>query len=194
MTMQAIDTPLIKTQYQDKPIQIQTKEIELPLDAILPYWNPKEFNAYCQTGCENFSKKWTCPPHCPPFMDYAEDYTHIKLILYKTECKQFNFISDKDRALTAYNFAKDLLQNKLRKQETEQERFIGPNSCEICTICKAAQADACHLPHLIRYNLVAFGFNVTQIMEDLFHHELEWAKAGQVPNHVSSVGAILFKK
>ncbi|MUP16533.1 hypothetical protein DWB61_15525 [Ancylomarina euxinus] len=194
MMMQAVDRPHIKSQFQDKDIQIQTKEIELPLEAILPYWNPEEFNAHCQTGCENFSKKWTCPPHCPTFMEYAADHTHIKLILYKTDCDQFSFIESNERALTAYNFAKDLLQKNLRNAEAETERFIGPNSCEICTICKAAQADACHLPHLIRYNLVAFGFNVTQIMEDLFQHKLEWAKAEQVPNHVSSVGAILFKK
>lgn len=192
--MQAIATPLIKTQFQEKEIQIESKEIELPIEAILPYLNPEEFNAYCQTGCENYANKWTCPPHCPPFMEYAADYTHIKLILYKTDCDQFAFIESEKRALTAYNFAKDLLQNKLRKREAEQERFIGPNSCEICTVCKAVQADTCHLPHLIRYNLVAFGFNVTKLMENLFQHKLEWAKAGQVPNHVSSVGAILFKK
>ena len=190
--MQAVNRPHIQSKFQDKDIQIQTKEIELPLEAILPYWNPKEFNAYCQTGCENFSKKWTCPPHCPPFMEYAANHTHIKLILYLTHCDQFTFIESEERALTAYNFAKDLLQKNLRNAEAE--RFIGPNSCEICTICKATLADACHLPHLIRYNLVAFGFNVTKIMKDLFQHELEWTKAGQVPNHVSSVGAILFKK
>ncbi|RXQ93938.1 hypothetical protein EO244_10195 [Ancylomarina salipaludis] len=192
--MQAIVQPYISSHYQDKSIQIQTKEIELPIEAILPYLNPEEFNAYCQTGCENFSKKWTCPPHCPSFTAYAADHTHIKLILYKTNCDQFSFIDSEERVLTAYNFAKDLLQQNLRKAEAETERFIGPNSCEICTICKAASADACHLPHLIRYNLVAFGFNVSKIMEDLFQHQLEWAKAGQVPKHVSSVGAILLKK
>ncbi len=192
--MLAVDRPHIKSKFQDKDIQIQTKEIELPIEAILPYWNPEEFNAYCQTGCENFSKKWTCPPHCPPFKEYAAEHTHIKLILYKTDCDQFTFLESEERALTAYNFAKDLLQDNLRKSERESQRFIGPNSCEICTICKAAQADTCHLPHLIRYNLVAFGFNVTKIMENLFQHELEWAKAGEVPNHVSSVGAILLKK
>ncbi|RZT96571.1 putative metal-binding protein [Ancylomarina subtilis] len=190
--MQTVATPHIKTLFQDKEIQIENKEIELPIEAILPYLNPEEFNAYCQTGCENYSNKWTCPPHCPSFMDYAANYTHIRLILYKTDCDQFSFVESDERALTAYNFAKDLLQQNLRKSETEAERFIGPNSCEICTICKAASADACHLPHLIRYNLVAFGFNVTKIMEDLFNHQLEWAKAGQVPKHVSSVGAILF--
>ncbi len=194
MMMQTLVSPLIRTQFQDKEIQIENKEIELPIKAILPYLKPEEFNAYCQTGCENFSKKWTCPPHCPPFMDYAGDHTHIKLILYKSDCNQFNFIAEEERALTAYNFAKDLLQENLRNAEAATERFIGPNSCEICTVCKAASANACHLPHLIRYNLVAFGFNVTKIMEDLFKHKLEWAKAGQVPNHVSSVGAILFKK
>jgi predicted metal-binding protein len=194
MMMQAVASPLIKTHFQDKEIQIESKEIELPIEAILPYLNPEEFNAYCKTGCENYSNKWTCPPHCPDFMEYATDHTHIKLILYKSDCNQFEFIKESERALTAYNFAKDLLQKNLRKSEDEQERFIGPNSCEICPICKAAQAEVCHLPHLIRYNLVAFGFNVTKIMEELFQHQLEWAKAGEVPNHVSSVGAILLKK
>lgn len=192
--MQTVERSHIISKFHDKEILINMKEIELPIEAILPYWNPKEFNSYCQTGCDNFAKKWTCPPHCPPFKEYAAEYTHIKLILYKTDCDQFSFIESEERALTAYNFAKDLLQDNLRKRETEAERFIGPNSCEICTICRAAQANACHLPHLIRYNLVAFGFNVTMIMEDLFQHKLEWAKAGKVPNHVSSVGAILLKK
>ena len=192
--MQTVNTRLITSTFQNKEIIIQTKEIELPIETILPYCKPEEFNAYCETGCKNFSKKWTCPPHCPTFMEYAANYTHIKLILYLTHCDQFKFINSEKRALTAYNFAKDLLQKNLRDRETEQDRFIGPNSCEICTICKAESANACHLPHLIRYNLVAFGFNVSKIMEDLFQHQIEWAKAGQVPKHVSSVGAILIMK
>jgi len=116
------------------------------------------------------------------------------LVLYNTLCEQFAFIEAEDRALTAYNFSKDELQRSLRDRETEEDKFIGPNSCEMCTVCKAASADACHLRHLIRYNLVAFGFNVSKIMEEIFEHKLQWAKAGEVPEHVSSVGALLIKK
>jgi len=192
--MQSLHSPLIETQFQNNNIQIQTREIDLPLSEILPYLDPKEFNSYCQTGCNNYSQKWTCPPHCPSFLDYAADYSHIRLVLYHTVCEQFAFIQAEDRALTAYNFSKDELQRSLRDRETEEDKFIGPNSCEMCTVCKAASADACHLPHLIRYNLVAFGFNVTKIMEEIFEHKLQWAKAGEVPEHVSSIGALLIKK
>lgn len=192
-TMQALITNFIKTEFQEKEVQIESKELKLPIAKILPFLNPKEFNAYCKKGCENYSTKWTCPPHCPPFIDYAANYTHIKLILYKTNCNQFDNIKEEERATITYNFTKDLLQNNLRNSETNQECFIGPNSCEICSICKASQAEACHLPHMIRYNLVAFGFNVSKIMKELFKHELEWSKEGHLPNYVSSVAAILLK-
>ncbi len=192
--MEGISKSLITTQLQNKSIQIESEKIELTIESILLYLNPEEFNTYCQTGCENYSTKWTCPPHCPSFMEYAAGYTHIQLILYKTDCDQFAFIEAKERANTSYSFTKNLLQKNLRDSESKAERFIGPNSCEICPTCEAVTSNPCHLPHLIRYNLVAFGFNVTKIMEDLFNHQLEWAKAGQIPNHISSVGAVLIKR
>jgi len=108
--MHSLNSPLIETKFQNTPIQIKTREVDLPLAEILPYLDPKEFNNYCQTGCNNFAKKWTCPPHCPSFLDYAADHTHIRLILYLTHCEQFSFIEPEERALTAYNFAKDLFR------------------------------------------------------------------------------------
>ena len=108
--MHSLNSPLIETKFQNTPIQIKTREVDLPLAEILPYLDPKEFNNYCKTGCNNYAQKWTCPPHCPSFLDYTADHTHIRLILYLTHCEQFSFIEPEERALTAYNFAKDLFR------------------------------------------------------------------------------------
>lgn len=69
--------------------------------------------------------------------------------------------------------------------------MITANSCELCKTCKVTESKTCHIPDKMRYNLVAFGFDVSAITSDLFQHNIEWAKENKIPNIVSSVGAIL---
>lgn len=172
-------------------VTIHYKQIKVSKEAILAYLKPREFNAYCENACPNHAQKWTCPPNCPPFEEYAKNYASISLYLFYTSPKQLLQITEKDRALRAYDFIKEELQSFLKKQELASEKMIAANSCEICPICKLTQGKACHIPEKIRYNLVAFGFNVNAIMKDLLQHQIEWAKENKVPDTISSLGAIL---
>lgn len=172
-------------------VTIHYKQIELKIKDIFEYLNPSEFNYYCKNGCSNHSQKWTCPPHCPPFEEYAKNHSIITLYLFYTSPHQFIELKEKDRSLSAYNFVKEELQSFLREKELPNEKMIAANSCELCETCKVSINKPCHIPDQIRYNLVAFGFNVSAIMSDIFEHEIEWAKENKVPNIVSSVGAIL---
>ena len=172
-------------------VKIHYKQIKLNKEHLSKYLNPNLFNSYCKNGCPNHSQKWTCPPFCPPFEEYSKNHTSISLYLLYTSPKQFIQFDEKDRSLSAYNFIKEELQSFLRKKELPNEKMIAANSCEFCKTCKVAEGKACHIPEKIRYNLVAFGFDVSAIMTDLFQHKIEWAKENKVPNMVSSVGAIL---
>nr|WP_320118802.1 hypothetical protein [uncultured Marinifilum sp.] len=49
------------------------------------------------------------------------------------------------------------------------------------------------MPEKIRYNLVAFGFNVSAIMNDLFQYELKWLDKDKTPDYISSLAAMLQK-
>lgn len=178
-------------QHNNTQICIHYKQVELNKVDILPYLNPSEFNTYCKNGCPNHSQKWTCPPNCPSFENYAKDYSKISLLLFFTSPNQLKEVEDK--ALHAYNFIKEELQSYLREIEPDNGKLIAANSCEICKTCRLVSGKKCHIPDEIRYNLVAFGFNVSQIMTDLFQHELKWANKNQIPDFVSSVGAILKK-
>ncbi|PKQ63136.1 hypothetical protein BZG02_10260 [Labilibaculum filiforme] len=178
--------------YHNIPITIHFKQVKLKIKELKPYLNPKKFNTYCE-ACPNHSQKWTCPPNCPPFDDYAKDYSHITLYLFYTSPNQFEKAKNKDKALDAYNFIKEELQNYLREVEPSTGKMIAANSCELCKTCGLVDEKECYMPNKMRYNLVAFGFNVNQLMTDLFQHELQWATKNQTPNFVSSVGAILKK-
>ena len=181
---------IIKT-YQNNEIKIQFKKLDAATNEILAYLSPEEFNSYCKTGCPNYNQKWTCPPNCPPFIDYAKNYPKLNLYLFYTSPNQFDFISQKDRSLTAYNFIKEELQSYLSEIEPVNGKMIAANSCEICKICALIKGNQCHIPEKVRYNLVAFGFNVSKIMSDLFQHKIKWAKQNEPSEYVSSVGAIL---
>jgi len=179
---------------QNKEIRIQLKQLNLNTNDVLAYLSPEEFNSYCKKGCPNYNQKWTCPPHCPSFINYTENYPKISLYLFYTSPKQFDFIKREDRALEAYNFIKEELQAFLHEIEPLNGKMIAANSCEICINCALIKGEKCHIPGKIRYNLVAFGFNVSKIMSDLFHHEIKWAGKNEIPEYVSSVGAILKKE
>jgi predicted metal-binding protein len=189
--MKNYETGSLEKQLNNTQITIHYKHIELKTIDILSYLNPKEFNAYCKNGCPNHSQKWTCPPNCPSFENYAKDYSKISLYLFYTSPNQLKKVENK--ALSAYNFIKEELQSYLRQIEPSDGKMIAANSCEICKTCGLVSGKECHIPEKMRYNLVAFGFNVSQIMTDLFQHELKWATKDQIPDFVSSVGAILKK-
>ncbi|MFA9370811.1 MAG: DUF2284 domain-containing protein [Labilibaculum antarcticum] len=189
--MNTYQTGSFTKQLNNTQITIHYKQLEINTIEILSYLNPTEFNAYCKNGCPNHSQKWTCPPNCPSFENYAKDYSKISLYLFYTSPNQLKEVEDK--ALCAYNFLKEELQSYLRQIEPENGKMIAANSCELCTTCGLVLGKGCHIPDKMRYNLVAFGFNVSKIMTDLFQHELKWASKDQIPDFVSSVGAVLKK-
>ncbi|WP_171594531.1 DUF2284 domain-containing protein [Marinifilum caeruleilacunae] len=184
-------TDTIVKEFRNRKIEIQFKELEIAKADILPFLNKAEFNSYCIKGCPNHNEKWTCPPNCPDFEIYAQPFSKIKLFLFFSATKQFHFLSEENRSLESYNFIKEELQYFLREQEGTEGKMIAANSCEICSPCALNKGKKCYFPGKIRYNLVAFGFNVGKIMTDLFQHELKWAKENKIPEYVSSVGAIL---
>ncbi|MBN2596978.1 DUF2284 domain-containing protein [Labilibaculum sp.] len=189
--MKNFKTDSLEKQFRNSPITIHVKHLKLKTNEILSYLNPEKFNTYCQNGCPNHSQKWTCPPNCPPFTIYAQDYPNISLYLFFTSPHQIK--DGEDKALHAYNFIKEELQTYLREIELTEGKMIAANSCELCSTCGLVLGKECCIPDKMRYNLVAFGFNVSKIMTDLFQHELQWASKDQIPDFVSSVGAILKK-
>ena len=190
--MKNYKTGYLEKQLNNTPITIHFKHIELKTTEILSYLNPTEFNSYCKKGCPNYSQKWTCPPNCPSFTIYAQEYPIVSLYLFYTSPHQIK--NGENKAIHAYNFIKEELQFYLREIEPTNGKMIAANSCEICQTCKLVSGEKCHIPEQMRYNLVAFGFNLSLIMTDLFQHELEWATKDQIPKFVSCVGAILKKE
>lgn len=179
--------------FKNQKIEITRKALEIRKSEILPFLNKEEFNSHCRNACPNHNLKWTCPPNCPNFEDYSKSFSKIQLFLFVTSTKQFNFLSQEDHSLQAYNFTKEELQNYLRINEPIDGKIIAANSCEICTLCAICNGKSCYFPEKMRYNLVAFGFNVGKILTDLFQHELKWSTENIIPEYVSSVGAILKK-
>ena len=184
-------TGVIVRKFQNRKIEIHCKELVIPITQILSYLDKNQFNSYCKKGCPNFKEKWTCPPNCPDFKEYSKSFKEIHLFLFNTSIGQFSFLPIENRSLEAYNFIKEELQSFLRDNEPKNGRMIAANSCEICSPCALSLGKKCYFPGKIRYNLVAFGFNVGSIMTELFQHQLQWSSEGENPEYVSSVGAIL---
>ncbi|MFA8433136.1 MAG: DUF2284 domain-containing protein [Marinifilaceae bacterium] len=193
--MHTLHPTLIQKQYKSGEIEIQVKIQQLPTSDLYPFLDPQRFNSYCREGCPNHSKKWTCPPYCPPFEEYSQYNPFTCLILFCCKVNQFPQAEGKDRSLEVYNFTKETLQAWLREQETKTGgKMIAANSCEICKTCSVEHNNPCHFPDQHRYNLVAFGFNVNSILETYFDHKIQWSEANKEPEYVTSVGALLFDR
>ncbi len=192
-TMIEVKADTIVKHFKNQKIEITRKVLEIRKSEILPFLNKEEFNSHCRNACPNHNSKWTCPPNCPNFEDYSKSYSKIQLFLFVTSTKQFDFLPQEECSLEAYNFTKEELQNYLRINEPLDGKIIAANSCEICATCSIIKGKPCYFPDKMRYNLVAFGFNVGKILTDLFQHELKWSTENIIPEYVSSVGAILKK-
>lgn len=188
-----VKTDTIVKHFKNRKIEMERNVLEIPKSEIFLFLNKEEFNSHCRNACPNHNRKWTCPPNCPNFEDYSESYSKIQLFLFVTSTKQFDFLPQEECSLEAYNFTKEELQNYLRINEPIDGKMIAANSCEVCATCSIINGKPCYFPEKMRYNLVAFGFNVEIILAELFQHELKWSAENIIPKYVSSVGAILKK-
>ncbi len=116
--------------------------------------------------CNNYNKKWTCPPKIPK-VDYQkiiqEEYTHGLILCYTEPISEENF--EIVRSRTTNKLHSILL--KAEKFLYEENKvlvlsFIG-GSCKLCK--NGCNPERCNNPQLARISMEGAGINVIKTVE-----------------------------
>lgn len=171
---------------------------EIELFAMTPqecteFENKQLFCELCQTGCKNFSQKWSCPPHSPTFSAIAHTWSHLYVVYIRAPMAPFGNIKNKYLQIKAANSMLKSRADKFVRHLAAQHhgRYISTGSCRLCKPCKIKMNTPCAHPDLMAYSFEALGIDVSALVDHCFTTPLLWYKDGCVPMYSSVVCGLL---
>ncbi|MDD7511907.1 MAG: DUF2284 domain-containing protein [Peptostreptococcaceae bacterium] len=162
-------------------------------DYVEEYVNVEEFEEFCK-ACENYGKKWSCPPFKFDPLDYWNNYDRLYLIGMKI------YMDEEEQKNCRENIAKvkNEMSNFLFEMELEYVGGVSlcAGSCEICGVeyenCTRSVNQPCRHPEHMRYSIEALGGNVGLTASKLLGLELQWIEDGKMPEYFVLVGGLLY--
>jgi len=179
-------TPQAKIEYQIFIADAGTEE-------IFKYEDRERFNALCRNRCDNFGRKWSCPPYAPAYHEFAGEYNRIYICLTLAKTDQFNYIKHDYLKIKAANtILKRRIDKTLRKLIEKDVYYISGGSCRLCKSCKCKFQESCIHPELMTYSFEAMGINVDDMIRDIFGIPLLWYKES-LPKYTCVVAGLVSK-
>lgn len=155
------------------------------------------FSDKCRLKCENFNKRYCCPPHAPDFNSYLKNYNSLLVLLITLDLDQLP-------ARKCNGYQKLILGNSIIKTTTEtimrsMETILNENSlslgeCASCVSCPKEIGKPCPHPEKIRYSLGSFGIDCEALVKKLFGIPLLWYENGKTPKYTSGISALPLKR
>ncbi len=140
--------------------------------------------------CNNYNKKWTCPPKIPK-VDYKkiikEEYTNGLILCYSEEINEDNFEIVRSRTT-----------NKLHGMLLKLEKLLYDNNMVVvlsfiggsCKLCKnGCNPERCNNPLLARISMEGAGINVIKTVE-----KLGFKVKFPIENELSRYGLLLWEE
>lgn len=156
------------------------------------YQDSSKLNDCCKSGCQNYGRKWSCPPFAPQYEDFVRNYKNIKVILLKAELSQFSYIKNDYLKIKAANtILKSRIDKTLRYFKNLDTNYISTGSCRLCKKCKRKENLPCAHPELMSYSFESLGINVCKLTEELFDTELLWYSKYNLPLYTCVVAGLL---
>lgn len=161
-------------------IKIKTRRINT-VELLRKYQKKDKFLPFCKS-CNEYNKRWSCPPTTIDTKNYLKQYPHIILISFKIEYKKIfleNFL-DAEECTTKINRLLKKIRKDIANQLFEIEKlspnskFFGAGACLFCCRCERAKGNPCKKPEKMRYSLDTFELDLTSISKDLFNIEILW--------------------
>jgi len=161
-------------------------------DYINNFSDKKCFDALCKTGCINYNKKWSCPPHSPDYQSFSATWNHIFVLCFMIELSQFSYIKNNYLKIKAANsILKSRADKFLRHMSKKHGSYISTGSCRLCKPCKCKIGLPCSRPELMTYSFEAMGVDVGKLVADQFQKYLLWYKPNCLPEYTSVVCGLL---
>lgn len=185
-TIQAI-TPRARIEYEVFILSTDVKNIE-------KYEMRDRFAALCREGCENYERKWSCPPYAPAYHEFTGKFKNISVCLALARLGQFDYIKNDYLKIKAANtILKSRTEKALRKLIERDVYYISSGSCRLCKPCRCKMQEPCAHPGLMTYSFEALGIDVEDMVHDLFGIPLLWYSKGSLPEYTSVAAGLLSK-
>ena len=153
------------------------------------------FIKFCQQ-CGNYGRRYGCPPFDYDPLSVIEAYDKVRIIGVKI------LPQDKSLPLEAANELMEPVTNELNKELLEMEKsldgmsfgFVG--SCPYCggVPCARIEGKPCKHPDKVRPSLEAFGFDMCRTAKELLGLEIKWSKGQLIPEYLTLVCGVFYKK
>ena len=141
-------------------------------------------------GCENYGRRWSCPPFNFALLPFWHQYESIwlfgRVLTPMPGTKASTMLAGMEREKYA-------LLEHLLKLETEYPASLAL-SAGCCTLCE----EGCTRPKMkcahsekMRFSIEALGGDVSKASERYLDTPLLWIKDGQVPDYLALVGGLL---
>lgn len=149
-------------------------------------------------NCANYGKYWTCPPFSFDITKYISKWKMVNIYLYAIDVPEnIQYSSDGESMNWLRNERVDIERDLLEKEMELSGMYCSVGGtcihCERCTRNNnnCNNSSRCIHPELMRPPLEAFGFNVCDIMHDLFDVSPQWAvKPATMPEKLHLLGAV----
>ena len=162
-----------------------------PLQCI-PFENQARFSQLCKSGCNNFDKKWSCPPRAPAFSVIASPWSKLYILYMRMPMSAFSGIKNEYLRIKAANsMLKSRADRYMRALAKNYGKYISTGSCRLCKPCKLLEGMPCAHPSLMAYSFEALGIDVGALVNEFFEQPLLWYAKGRLPEYTSVVCGLL---
>ena len=161
-------------------------------DCITEYSDKNLFTTLCRTGCINYNKKWSCPPHSPDYQEVSTGWNYLFILYARMELSQFSYVkNDYLKVRAANSILKSRVEKFLRKMAEKHGNYISTGSCRLCKPCMCKKGLPCARPELMKYSFEALGIDVGKLVHEQFRKPLLWYKPHCLPDYTAVVCGLL---
>lgn len=169
---------------------IEELSATIPLEEYIPACvDVAKFDACCR-GCENYGKRWSCPPFAfDPMTIWCRYRTlHLRATLLRPAPS-----TPYSALLPALSRTKSALLRTLLEEEKRHSGSLAlsAGTCELCERCAKADGKPCVYPEQLRYSIEALGGDVEKTCSTYLNAPICWIDPPNLPEYVLLVGGLL---
>lgn len=161
------------------------------LQEIVEKHRDAERFAECCRQCPGYGKTWMCAPFDYDPSDRLGQFRFITFLMARIAVPRHRPIS------SAHDFCRPI-REEMHRRLLQSERLTGgyalllAGECHYCDEpCARLRNLPCRHPDKARPSLEGWGMDVGAIAEDVFGTPIEWGSYGQLPPHLTLMGALL---
>lgn len=169
---------------------VETLGARISLAEYIPSCVDVEKFSVCCRECENYDRRWSCPPFAFDPVRLWRDYTTLDLLALRLCPAVGTAYPELSPALSA---AKSALFRHLLALEREHpgSLALSPGTCDLCEKCAKTEGKPCVLPKKLRYSIESLGGDVEKTCRMYLNTEICWAKPPNLPKQILLVGGLL---